>query len=56
MRALIVKNNNAYRELLEHTFAQQGFDTDTDDSIESARAYTDSEPYDILSTSTISRL
>jgi len=48
MRALIVKNNNAYRELLEHTFAQQGFDTDTDDSIESARAYTDSEPYDII--------
>jgi len=48
MRALIVKNNNAYRELLNHTLAQQGFDTDTDDSIETARAYADSEPYDII--------
>ncbi len=48
MRALIVKNNNAYRELLGHTLAQQGFDTDTDDSIETARAYADSEPYDII--------
>jgi two-component system cell cycle response regulator len=48
MRALIIENNAAYRELLNHTLAQQGFDTDTDDSIETARAYADSEPYDII--------
>ena len=46
MRAVIIENNLAYREMLEHTLAQQGFDTDTDDSIESARAYADSMPYD----------
>ena len=48
MRALIIEHNIAYRELLEHTLAQQGFDTDTDDSIESARTFADSEPYDII--------
>jgi len=48
MRALIIENNVAYRELLNHTLAQQGFDTDTDDNIESARTYADSEPYDII--------
>jgi two-component system cell cycle response regulator len=48
MRALIIENNPAYRELLNHTLAQQGFDTDTGDSIESARAYADSMPYDII--------
>ena len=42
MRALIIENNLAYRELLDHTLAQPGFDTDTGDSIESARAYADS--------------
>jgi two-component system cell cycle response regulator len=48
MRALIIENNLAYRELLDHTLAQQGFDTDTGDSIESARAYADSGAYDII--------
>ena len=48
MRALIIENNIAYRELLDHTLAQQGFDTDTGDSIESALAYADSGVYDII--------
>ena len=46
MRALIIEHNIAYRELLDHTLAQQGFDTDTDDSIESARAFADSDHRD----------
>ncbi len=48
MRALIVENNLAYRDRLNHTLAEQGFDTDTGDSIESARRYADSETYDII--------
>ena len=35
MCALIIENNTAYRDLLDHTLAQRGFETDTDDSIES---------------------
>ncbi len=48
MRALIVKNNNAHRDMLVRTLAEQGFDTDMGDSIESARPYADSENYDII--------
>ena len=48
MRALIIENNTAYRDLLDHTLAEQGFETDTDDSIESARAFADAESYDII--------
>jgi two-component system cell cycle response regulator len=48
MRALIVKNNNAHRDMLVRTLAEQGFDTDMGDSIESARLYADSEKYDII--------
>jgi two-component system cell cycle response regulator len=48
MRALIVKNNNAHRDMLVRTLAEQGFDTDMGDSIESARSYADSENYDII--------
>jgi DNA-binding response OmpR family regulator len=36
MRALIIENNHSYREMLEHTLAQQGFEADTGDSIEFA--------------------
>jgi len=48
MRALIIENNQSYRDLLGHTLAEQGFATDLGDSIESARLYADSEPYDII--------
>ncbi|MCP4878195.1 MAG: diguanylate cyclase [Gammaproteobacteria bacterium] len=48
MRALITENNPVYRNMLEHTLAEQGFDTDTVDSIEIARSYVDSEIYDII--------
>ncbi len=48
MRALIIENNNAYREMLEHTLTQQGFHTDIGNSIKSARSYADSESYDII--------
>jgi two-component system cell cycle response regulator len=48
MRALIIENNQAYRELLEHTLAEQGFTADSGDSIETARLFVDSEPYDII--------
>ena len=48
MRALIVKNNNAQRDMLVRTLAEQGFDTDMGGSIESARSYADSENYDVI--------
>ncbi len=48
MRALIVENNRVYRDLLAHTLAEQGFNSDSGDSIESARLYVDSESYDII--------
>jgi two-component system cell cycle response regulator len=48
MRALIVKNNNTHRDMLVRALAEQGFDTDMGDSIESARSYVDSEDYDII--------
>lgn len=48
MRALIIENNPAYRDLLDHTFAEQGFATDTGDSGETARLFLDSEPYDVI--------
>jgi len=48
MRALIIENDQSCRELLEHTFAQQGIVTDSGDSIASARAYADSVYYDLI--------
>ncbi len=48
MRALIIENNKAYREMLDHALAQQGFDTDTGNSIETAQFYADSKVYDII--------
>ena len=48
MRALIIENNLAYRDMLNHTLAEQGFDADTGDSIDSAQTYADSEKYDII--------
>ncbi len=48
MHALIIENNRAYRNLLSHTLAEQGFTCDSGDSIESARLYADSESYDII--------
>lgn len=48
MRALIIENNPAYRELLEHSFAEQGFSADSGDSIESARIFVDAGEYDII--------
>ncbi len=48
MHALIIENNQVYRDLLAHTLAEQGFTSDSGDSIESARQYVDSESYDII--------
>lgn len=48
MRALIIENDPSYREILEHTFAEQGFKNDTGDSIEHGCSYADSESYDII--------
>ncbi len=48
MRALIIENNPSHREMLEHTFAEQGFTNDTGDSIENARSLVDDTDYDII--------
>lgn len=48
MRALIIENNLSYREMLDHTFAEQGFTNDTGDSIENARSFVDETDYDII--------
>jgi len=48
MRALIIENNPSYREMLDHSFAEQGFENDTGDSIETARSYAETESYDII--------
>ncbi|MCP4431920.1 MAG: response regulator, partial [Gammaproteobacteria bacterium] len=48
MHALIIENNQTYRDLLSHTLAEQGFTCDSGDSIVSARLYADSESYDII--------
>ena len=48
MRALIIENNLDYRDMLEHTLAQQGFETDSGDSIDSACTYANSNRYDII--------
>jgi two-component system cell cycle response regulator len=48
MRALILENKQVYRELLQHTLAEQGFDADISDSIELGRNFADSERYDII--------
>ena len=48
MRALIIENNAAYQDMLAHTLAEQGFDTDTGDTIESARSHADTRKYDII--------
>ena len=48
MRALIIENNAIYRDMLTRTFAEQGFESDTGNSLESARLYADTEQYDII--------
>ncbi|MEM7561940.1 MAG: diguanylate cyclase [Pseudomonadota bacterium] len=48
MRALIIENNQSYLEILDHTFAEQGFTNDTGDSIENARSFVDASEYDII--------
>ena len=48
MRALIIENNLSYREMLDHTLAEQGFTNDTGDSIENARSFADGSDYDII--------
>ena len=48
MRALIIENNPAYRDMLNHSMAQQGFENDTGDSLEIAREYAASAAYDII--------
>lgn len=50
MRALIIENDASYRDLLNHTFSEQGFATDTGDSHEIARQFIDSDncAYDII--------
>lgn len=48
MRALIIENNAIYRDMLTRTFAEQGFESDTGNSVESARLYADTEQYDII--------
>jgi len=48
MRALIIENNPVYRELLVQIFAEQGFDSDAGDDVESARLFADTEKYDII--------
>ena len=48
MRALIIENNPAYREMLNHSLAEQGFENDSGDSIAIAREFADSETYDII--------
>ena len=48
MRALIIENNAIYRDMLTRTFAEQGFESDTGNSVEAARLYADTEQYDII--------
>ncbi len=48
MRALIIENNPAHRDMLSHSLAEQGFDNDTGDSIELALEYAESGIYDII--------
>lgn len=48
MHALIIEKNQTYRDLLAHTLAEQGFTSDSGDSLETARLYADSESYDII--------
>lgn len=48
MRALIIENDPVYRDMLAHTFAEQGFESDTGNSIEAARLFADTEKYDII--------
>jgi two-component system cell cycle response regulator len=48
MRALIIENNLVYRDMLAHILAEQGFNSDTGDTVEAARLYADTEKYDII--------
>ncbi len=48
MRALIVETNKAYRDLLDHIFAELGFDNDTCGSIAAAQTHADGAVYDVL--------
>ena len=48
MRALIVENDASYREMLDHTFAEQGFTNDIGDTIEFGLSCVNSNHYDII--------
>jgi two-component system cell cycle response regulator len=48
MRALILENSRVYCLLLDNILGQQGFNSDICDSVENARLYTDSQPYDLI--------
>ncbi len=48
MRALIAENSRLYRQFLDNTLGQQGFETDICDSIASARVFLESGEYDLV--------
>ena len=48
MRALIAENSRLYRQFLDNTLGQQGFENDICDSIGAARDYLETEKYDLV--------
>ncbi len=48
MRALIAENSRLYRQFLDNTLGQQGFENDICDSIVAARDYLENEKYDLV--------
>ncbi len=48
MRALIAENSRLYRQFLDNTLGQQGFENDICDSIAAARDLLDAEQYDLI--------
>ncbi len=48
MRALIAENSRLYRQFLDNTLGQQGFETDICDSIATARVFLESGEYDLV--------
>ncbi len=48
MRALIAENSRLYRQFLDNTLGQQGFENDICDSLAAARDFLDAERYDLI--------
>ncbi len=48
MRALIAENSRLYRQFLDNTLGQQGFENDICDSIAAGRDFLDAEQYDLV--------